>query len=190
MCIRYNIPNAFIDINMTENIKFISGYLIGFVVIMILIPWGLFQLSQLDSYITQHELFCSDYIRYIISFCLFITGAYFGITSNLYLINEGKGGPVELFGVSISPKTKKLVTSGPYKHSRNPMLLGAFSLYLSWVVFLNSFTGLVGVLLFLVIMIVFIKKSEEKRLIKDFGEEYEKYRKEVPMILPRFKIKK
>ncbi|MBP6284153.1 MAG: isoprenylcysteine carboxylmethyltransferase family protein, partial [Paludibacteraceae bacterium] len=101
----------------------------------------------------------------------------------------GKGGPTEGLGVSISPQTKKLVTIGPYKYSRNPMVFGAFSLYVSIVIFLNSIIGLISLLILLLIAINYLRLSEEKRLYKDFGDEYIDYKKKVSMIFPIKRLK-
>lgn len=106
------------------------------------------------------------------------------IWSNIFLYEKGKGGPAEGLGVAISPKTKKLVTTGPYKYTRNPMVFGAFCLYASLVIFLNSINGLICLLLLVIIAVIYLRLSEEKRLYTDFGDEFLEYRKKVPMIFP------
>lgn len=175
---------------MKEKIRYIIGYILGFTIFILLIPFGLYRLSHFDSLFSGRVLFCSDLLRYIISSLFFLVGAVFAIWSNIFLLMIGKGGPVDAFGVSISPQTTKLVTIGPYRYSRNPMVFGAFSLYLSVALFLNSITGLICVLAFLGIMIIFLKLSEEKRLLKDFGDEYTDYRKKVSMIFPIKRVRK
>jgi len=169
---------------MKETVRYIIGYIIGFTIFIVLIPFGLYKLSLSDYLLPGRVLFYSDLLRYIISFLIFLVGAYFAIWSNIFLFEIGKGGPVDALGVSISPQTKKLVTIGPYRYSRNPMVFGAFSLYLSIVLYLNSITGLICIILFLLIMVLYLKLSEEKRLLKDFGDEYIEYKKQVPMIFP------
>ena len=169
---------------MKETARYIIGYIFGFTIFIVLIPFGLYKLSQLDYFLIGRVLFCSDILRYIISSLIFIVGVYFAIWSNIFLFEIGRGGPVDAFGVSISPQTKKLVTIGPYRYSRNPMVFGAFSLYVSIVLCLNSIIGLICIIAFLVAMIIFLKLSEEKRLLRDFGDEYINYKKKVPMIFP------
>ncbi|MGV8135751.1 MAG: methyltransferase family protein [Mangrovibacterium sp.] len=132
----------------------------------------------------------STIIRYLISSLFLLTGAYFMIWSNVFLFKIGKGGPAEGFGISISPQTKKLVTVGPYKYSRNPMVFGAFSLYISMVIFLNSIIGLITVLISLLIAIGYLKLSEEQRLLKDFGNDYIEYKRKVSMIFPMKRFRK
>ena len=169
---------------MKETLRYIIGYILGFTIFIVLIPFGLYKLAQLDYLVTGREIFCSDVLRYIVSSLIFLVGAYFGIWSNIFLLTIGKGGPVDALGVSISPQTKKLVTIGPYRYSRNPMVFGAFSIYCSIVLYLNSIIGLICLTVFLTIMIIFLKLSEEKRLLKDFGDEYLDYKKKVSMIIP------
>jgi protein-S-isoprenylcysteine O-methyltransferase Ste14 len=175
---------------MKETAKYIVGYIFGFTIFILLIPLGLYQLSHFDYLVQGRVLICFDLVRYLISALIFIVGGYFAIGSNIFLLKVGKGGPVDAFGVSISPQTKKLVTVGPYKYSRNPMVFGAFSIYISIVVFLNSIIGLICLFVFLVLVIIYLRLSEEKRLLKDFGDEYIDYKKKVPMIFPIKRIKK
>jgi protein-S-isoprenylcysteine O-methyltransferase Ste14 len=175
---------------MKETSRHITGYLLGFTMFIILIPLGLIKLTALDYIFDGRVLISQDIIRYILTSLLFINGAVFAIWSNFFLLKVGEGGPVDAFGVSISPQSKKLVTTGPYRYSRNPMVFGAFSLYMSIAVFLNSIAVFTCLLVFLGIGVVFLKFSEEKRLLKDFGDEYKEYRKQVPMIFPFLRRKK
>ena len=162
----------------------------GFTIFIVLIPLGLYRLSGLDYLFSGRVIFSSDILRYIISALIFLVGAYFAIWSNIFLFKIGRGGPVDAFGVSITPQTKKLVTIGPYRYCRNPMVFGAFSIYTSIVLYLNSIIGLICLIILLVIMIIYLKLSEEKRLLKDFGDEYLNYKKKVSMIFPIKRIRK
>jgi protein-S-isoprenylcysteine O-methyltransferase Ste14 len=112
------------------------------------------------------------------------------IWSNIFLFTIGKGGPADGFNISISPRSKKLVTTGPYRYSRNPMVFGAFSLYTSLGIFLNSVICLIIILIFVFFIIYYLRLSEEKRLLKDFGDEYLDYKNKVPMIFPGRRIRK
>lgn len=169
---------------MKNLIRHIAGYTFGFTVFFLLIPFGLYQLSQTGWLFQDVIVFKSDLIRILLSLLIFIVGAVFGAWSNIFLNKVGKGGPVEAFGVALSPRSKKLVTTGPYRFTRNPMVFGAFMMYLGISLFLNSIIDVICVILFLVMMMVFLKLSEEKRLQRDFGEEYTEYKKKVPMIFP------
>jgi protein-S-isoprenylcysteine O-methyltransferase Ste14 len=169
---------------MKESARYITGYLIGFIVFIILIPTGFYKLSQLDYLFHGRVLIGSEMLKLFLTSVFFIPGIIFAIWSNYSLYKTGKGGPVDAFGVSVSPQTKILVTSGPYRYCRNPMMFGALSIYTSIVIYLNSFTGLIGIAILIILAILLIKQSEEKRMVNDFGNEYLEYRKKVPMLFP------
>lgn len=76
------------------------------------------------------------------------------------------------------------MTTGPYRYTRNPMVFGMLSIYLSIVLFLNSLIDLVMVLGVTVIAVSFLKTSEEKRLRNDFGEQFVQYKIRTSMIVP------
>ena len=106
------------------------------------------------------------------------------IWSNISLFMIGKGGPAEGLGIAISPRTKHLVIVGPYRYTRNPMVFGAYLCYLSLALFFNSLLCVILLAIMLPFAIVYIKLTEEKRLVKDFGEEFTKYKNEVSMFFP------
>lgn len=169
--------------------RHILGYTFGLAIFLILIPYSLYKLSWLDIKFFDFVLFKSDLLRIIIFLPVFVVGIVFAIWSNIFLLKVGEGGPAEGFGVAISPKTKNLVTSGPYRYSRNPMVFGAFTLYFSIAIFLNSMICILTLLFFIFVVRFYLKYSEEKRLVNDFGQEYIEYRKRVPMIFPFIGLK-
>jgi len=96
----------------------------------------------------------------------------------------GKGGPLEVAGLEVSPKTQNLVVTGPYQYTRNPMLFGACVYYYAVAIYLNSVIAVALVTLFMTFMLIFVKLTEERRLLKDFGSDYEEYRQRVSMFVP------
>ena len=84
----------------------------------------------------------------------------------------------------------QLVTSGPYKYTRNPMLTGVFSLLFGFGFFLGS-VSLVFVFTPLFILLNYweLKAIEEPELIKRLGKDYVEYRKETPMFFPIIRSK-
>jgi protein-S-isoprenylcysteine O-methyltransferase Ste14 len=87
--------------------------------------------------------------------------------------------------VPISPPPK-LVVSGPYAYSRNPMLAGVFALLFGLGVLLESATLLfVFTPLFMALMVWELKAIEEPELVKRFGRQYLEYREKTPMFFPR-----
>ena len=82
----------------------------------------------------------------------------------------------------------QLVTTGIYGHVRHPQYLGflllTFGMNLEWTTFFT-------ILLWPVIAIVYYRlaKKEEKESEEVFGEEYRKYKRSVPMLIPRIRKK-
>lgn len=71
--------------------------------------------------------------------------------------------------------TKKLVISGLYRYSRNPMYLGVMSLLIGESVFWQSIElAFYSVIVFTAFQL-FIIFHEEPRLKRDFGNEFEEY---------------
>jgi protein-S-isoprenylcysteine O-methyltransferase Ste14 len=78
-------------------------------------------------------------------------------------------------------KTGKLVTSGLYGYVRHPLY--AFSLAILWfspIVSVNSFVVYLALTIYVLIGILF----EERKLLREFGQQYADYRAVTPMLLP------
>lgn len=78
-----------------------------------------------------------------------------------------------------------LVVGGAYAYVRNPMITGVILLLIAEGLLLESTPHLQWAGLFFVINAVYIPLLEEPMLRARFGEEYEKYSKAVPRLLPR-----
>ena len=80
----------------------------------------------------------------------------------------------------------EVINKGVFRFVRHPMYLAAILLYLSFLIFKLS---LAAFLVWIVTLLFyhFIAKYEEKLLLEQFGEEYEKYKQSVPMWIPTFK---
>ncbi len=168
-----------------ETSQYILGYLIGGLLFMILMPWGLYRLSRSFDHLIGMQLIPRDGLRITAAAFLAVIGLLFAIWSVVIQNIVGEGGPLEIAGLEVSPKTQKLVVTGPYKYTRNPMLFGACTFYYAIAVYLNSVFALAAVVLFMTFMLIFVVKlSEEPRLRKDFGAEYEAYRQRVSMFIP------
>ena len=82
----------------------------------------------------------------------------------------------------------KLIITGPYAHTRNPMLTGIFLLLFGLSVFLRSISlVLLFTPLFILINAWEVKAIEEPELERRFGEAYVAYRKRTPMFFPSLK---
>lgn len=164
----------------------IIGYIFGGSIVLLLIPYGIYRAAKHFDPLVGIELIKSEPAQIALICILFLSGAIFGIWSIIVQNTIGEGGPLQIGNLEISPKTKNLVVTGPYKYTRNPMLFGACLIYFAFAVYLNSIAAIIVVLLFMTFMLIFVKLSEEKRLLKDFGKSYEEYREKVSMFIPWF----
>jgi len=174
---------------MKKNNKMILGYLAGGLLVLVLAPSIIYIITSLFDNVYRLEIIQNSIIKWIIIIILLVIGLIYGIWSVIIQNTIGQGGPVEIGNIEISPKTKNLVVSGPYKNTRNPMLFGTFLIYLAFALFINSITSVVLVTAIFVFMLTVVVKMEEKRLLKDFGDQYEEYRKKVSMFIPWFQRK-
>ncbi len=117
-------------------------------------------------------------LNLIVSLPLLLVGAWLGI--------EGvRETGMKLAETHCSPQ--KILNTGVYSTLRHPQ-------YFGWILAHIGISFILSVwysMLFspvLIALIYLLSKKEEEELIKEFGKEYEDYRKEVPMLLPRWKI--
>ena len=162
-----------------KKLKEIVGYALGGLMFVLLIPtlmWWVSGKPGLDFEVVP-------VVRVVFSLCMALLGLSLSIWSIVYMRRKGDGNPMDAFGHEVAPRTKHLMTDGPYRLSRNPMLTGSFIYFAGVCVLLWRWPALVVFVGFIVIM-MFHVLSEEKRLRKDFGEEYEEYCKRTGRFWP------
>ena len=81
--------------------------------------------------------------------------------------------------LSPADPTKKLVATGIYKFSRNPMYVGVTMMLVGESIFLRSSVLGIYALIIFIAFNIFIIFFEEPRLQNDFGNEYDEYVKKV-----------
>jgi protein-S-isoprenylcysteine O-methyltransferase Ste14 len=81
--------------------------------------------------------------------------------------------------------TKAMVAVGPYRIVRNPMITGVALLLAGQALFWGSWVVGAWAAAFVLINHAYFVLSEEPGLEKRFGEDYRRYRAEVPRWLPR-----
>ncbi len=77
----------------------------------------------------------------------------------------------------------RLITTGIYARTRNPLYLTSTILFLGWA-FLLRLTTIYFMTLFFIILFIRVAKWEEKELEDRFGEDYVIYRDSVPFFIP------
>jgi protein-S-isoprenylcysteine O-methyltransferase Ste14 len=88
--------------------------------------------------------------------------------------------------VSETHKAEKIITTGIYSTIRHPQYFGGVLSHIAITFLLSSFYSLISTPLIILINIVLCWK-EEKELIKEFGDDYKEYKKNVPMFFPKIK---
>ncbi len=169
---------------MLTIVRYVVGYTFGFGLFWVSIPLALHTLARVVDPGLGTAVTALPALRLGLAFALAFIGLFFALGSNVALLFVGRGGAADGCGVAISPRTRHLVTTGLYRFTRNPMVLGMSLLYLALVVYLGSGTGLVAWSLFLAGLVPYLRWAEERRLLKDFGAEYLRYRARTPLIFP------
>lgn len=146
-----------------------------------LLPYGFIALGGwLNRTLLLPSLAFPPY-HWIVGGALMIPGAVFAIWSIYAQFTLGRGTPVPLL------PTHKLIVTPPFTYCRNPMTLGTLLMYLGLAVAFGSLGAALLVLLFVALLLVYIKRLEEKELELRFGQEYLDYKRRTPFIIPRFR---
>ncbi len=133
---------------------------------------------RLETYLNIPKIILFP-INYVIGWPLIVIGIFFmSWTSLLFFIKKGTPVP--------NTAPPKLITTGPYAFSCNPMHGGIF-LFMFGIGFYNS--SLLALLVFIPLYIYLdtriLKYIEEPELEKRFGQEYIVYRGKTPMFFPK-----
>jgi protein-S-isoprenylcysteine O-methyltransferase Ste14 len=100
----------------------------------------------------------------------------FGIILNLWADQLFKK---EKTNVKYHKTPNKLIISGPFKISRNPMYLGMLIILLGIAILLGRLTPFIFPILFFVIIETLFIPIEEKNMKKQFGKRYLEYKNKV-----------
>jgi protein-S-isoprenylcysteine O-methyltransferase Ste14 len=112
-------------------------------------------------------------VAQIVGLVVAAAGAVLAVSCILSFVFIGRGTPAPF------DPPRRLVVRGPYKFVRNPMYLGAGALLLGTALYYRSFAILAYAVMFLAVMHVFVRFSEEPVLRRSFGAEYEEYSRRV-----------
>ena len=155
---------------MMKKLRDILGYVLGGLLFVLLLPAVMWYASGRPS--IAHV----SVLRTIVAVLMMLGGLAMSIWTIVYMRQRGKGNPMDAFGHEVAPRTQHLMTDGPYRINRNPMLTGTLLYLAGFVVLLCTWQSALVWLLFLAIMMVQVI-SEERRLHRDFGQEYDTYRR-------------
>ena len=119
--------------------------------------------------------------RLLLAAVFFMLGLFLLCWTNYLFYSIGKG--------TLAPwnPTQKLVISGPYQYTRNPMITGVFFILLSETLYFNNEWLLFWSGLFFLINHLFFILKEEPDTLKRLGPSYQVYKANVPRWFPRLK---
>lgn len=149
-------------------------------VFLVLLPYLFITLGlEVDKWLGWPPVL-NEPINIILGVLLIVPGLAFAMWSIYSQFTLGRGTPVPLLA------TQKLVIQPPFTYCRNPMTLGTIVAYLGAAVLFHTLGGLIVVLLFGGLLLLYVKGIEEKELEIRFGQEYLAYKHTTPFIIPRF----
>ena len=154
---------------MKKTIQNIAGYVLGGVMFVVLLPTIMWLASGMPDMAVHIGA-----LRASLTGLLMLGGLTLSVWTIIYMKRRGKGNPMDAFGHEVAPRTQHLMTEGPYRINRNPMLTGTLVYLASFIVWLWTWQAVLVWCIFFAIMFVQVL-TEEKRLRQDFGEEYESY---------------
>jgi len=108
-----------------------------------------------------------------------LAGAAFVVVTFARFVVEGIGTPAP-----VAP-TEHLVVGGVYRYVRNPMYIAVLSVIAGQALFIGRPAILLYAALFWAVVASFVRFYEEPTLVRQFGAEYEAYRRDVPAWIPR-----
>ncbi len=162
-----------------ETLGLISGWGFFFFWIGIWVspqPRFVVQILHSKSVLVSIVNFSIPLFHLIISIPLLVLGAWIAI----------KGVKEVTLKVAETHKTEKIVTTGVYSIVRHPQYLGALLAHVGISILLSATYSLLFTPL-MVTLIYLISRKEEEELTKEFGKEYENYKKKVSMLIPRLR---
>ena len=158
---------------LMKNKSDIIGYLLGLLIFVIGIPALMWLVSGRGWPYVPDSI-----VLRLIGVVFAVCGLALSIYSIVYMRVVGKGNPFDAYGHEVAPRTRHLMTSGPYRLCRNPMLVGIYIYDIGILVWLWSVWPILIVLIEVILLTIQVR-SEEKRLEKDFGQEYIDYKRQV-----------
>lgn len=113
-----------------------------------------------------------------------VIGVIYGFWSIYAQLTRASGTPLPVM------PTQKLLINGPFKQCRNPMTFGTVMAYLGVGILVGSLSSILIVLILGSLLLIYIKRLEEKELEIRFGQDYVTYKKTTPLFIPRVCPKK
>jgi protein-S-isoprenylcysteine O-methyltransferase Ste14 len=88
------------------------------------------------------------------------------------------------FGLADLERENMFRRDGLLRYVRHPLYSGSIVLLIGFLLYIPTTVNTISVGLMIVYFLIGIR-FEEKKMVKHFGETYERYREETPMLIPR-----
>lgn len=155
--------------------------------IVILPGSALVYIPALILWLTGHSKYAADFPP--TSMIAWATGLLFAAaglalmiwTMRLFTIKGGGGTPAPWEPI------QNFIVQGPYRHVRNPMLIGVILFLVAETILLQSFPILAWTISFAILNSFYFVFFEEPQLQARFGDAYAHYKRHVPRWIPRLK---
>ena len=118
-------------------------------------------------------------LRFWAGVIVFASGFVFAVWTTRLFVTEGRGTPAPWAPPS------RLVVRGPYRHVRNPMITSVLAMLAGESLLSGSWPLAGWMLVFLLICWIGFARVEEPQLERRFGEDYRRYKANVPRWVPR-----
>ncbi len=129
----------------------------------------------------EHQLSGFGDLTFWIGVVAGCSGVALGAWTSTLFVRYGNGTPAPW-----NPPTR-FVVRGPYRHVRNPMIIGAILMLVSEALILRSIPVALWACVFFAGNAVYFPLSEEKALEDRFGDSYREYKANVPRWVPRLR---
>jgi protein-S-isoprenylcysteine O-methyltransferase Ste14 len=170
------------EIAMTDARESLWGPLLGTLVFVALVPGTVVGLvpGWLSGWKLQPPFLGLEATRWL-GVVLMLAGAPFFVSFVSRFVVEGRGTPAP-----VAP-TRHLVVGGAFRFVRNPGYIGVVSLVLGQALLFGSGAVLAYAALLALGFHLFVLAYEEPTLRATYGEDYERFCREVPRWLPRLR---
>lgn len=160
------------------------GQLLAYMMIFIVVPIITYVTGMRIDLLLSLPAFPPFPVNLLFGFTVFYVGLKMGIKSTKLLYNRGLGLPWGEARKDV--ETSKLVVTGPYAYTRNPMILG-YSLLPCGMGLMFRSIGMSTTIPFVVVLInvALVKIKEESHLEERFGKEYLDYKRSTPFLIPK-----
>lgn len=157
--------------------KHLRDFLIPIFVTVILPFW----INRTEHRLYGRPLITPSVVQLVAGVLVGLVGLALMMTSIIVMIRIAKS--------TIMPwdPSQNLVVTGPYRHLRNPMILGVIILLIGEALALSSYGIALLATGFFILNTAYFILFEEPQLEQQFGETYRQYKANVPRWQPRIK---